>query len=53
MSKEAAMKVLKLDHTAGKVTKPRNIADYSEIEILVAFQKECQVLSMYCKFYIK
>ena len=46
MSKEAAMKILKLDYTEGKVTKPRNISDFTEIEVLVAFQTECKRLSM-------
>ena len=45
MSKETAMKILGLAHTAGKVTKPRSITDYTEDEILVAFQAECKSLS--------
>ena len=47
MTKEQAMKILGLTHTAGKVTKPRNITDYSEEEILVAFQAECKSLSRF------
>ena len=45
MSKETAMKILKLDRTVGKVTKPKNITDYSEDDILSAFQAECKYLS--------
>ena len=47
MSKETAMKVLGLTNKAGgKILRPRLVTDYTEFEILIAFQKECNKASM-------
>ena len=47
MDKDKALKTLGFTDVAGKVTKPRDIRDYSEEEILVAFQGQCKHLSKY------
>lgn len=49
MTKDQALKTLGLAHTQtkGKVSKPKTVTDYSEGEILTAFQKECKSLSNY------
>ena len=48
MSKDKAMTVLGLGQGKGQ-KKPKKITDYSEEEIIGAFQQECQTLS---KFYL-
>ena len=47
MDKDTALKTLGFINVSGKVTKPRDIRDYTEDEILVAFQKRCTRLSKY------
>ena len=48
MSKDKALTVLGLGQGKGQ-KKPKKVTDYSEQEILGAFQQECQTLS---KFYL-
>ena len=43
MTKDMALKVLGLVQAKGQ-KKPKKISDYSEGEILGAFQQECQIL---------
>ena len=45
MDKDTALKTLGFMNVSGKVTKPRDIRDYTEDEILVAFQRKCTRLS--------
>ena len=47
MTKDQALKTLGLANTQskGKFSKPKNVTDYSEQEILTAFQNECKSLS--------
>lgn len=45
MDKDTALKTLGFMNVSGKVTKPRDIKDYTEDEILVAFQRKCSRLS--------
>ena len=47
MDKDTALKTLGFMNVSGKVTKPRDIRDYTEDEILVAFQRKCTRLSKY------
>ena len=47
MDKDTALKTLGFTNVSGKVTKPRDIRDYTEDEILVAFQRKCTRLSKY------
>ena len=47
MDKDTALKTLGFINVSGKVTKPRDIRDYTEDEILVAFQRKCTRLSKY------
>ena len=51
MDKDTALKTLGLLNTSGGVTKPRDIRDYSEDEILKAFQKQCTRLSKYALWF--
>ena len=46
MNKEIAMKVLGLTNKKGeKILRPRLVTDYTEFEILIAFQRECNKAS--------
>ena len=48
MSKDKALQVLGLGQGKGQ-KKPKKVTDYSEEEIIGAFQQECQTLG---KFYL-
>ena len=47
MSTDTALKTLGFTNISGKVTKPRDIKDYTEDEILGAFQRQCTRLSKF------
>ena len=47
MDKDTALKTLGFTNVSGKVTKPRDIRDYTEDEILGAFQRKCTRLSKF------
>ena len=46
ISSDDALAVLGFTNVAGKVSKPRHISEYTEDEVLTAFQTQCKTLSI-------
>ena len=46
ISSDDALAILGFTNVAGKVSKPRHISEYTEDEVLTAFQTQCKTLSI-------
>ena len=47
LSSDDALAILGFTNVAGKVSKPRHISEYTEDEVLAAFQTQCKTLSIF------